>query len=296
MTKALILAETADAQRTLCAGARTLADEVALVVVKGAPVTGVADKAYDIQLPEGEVAENAFETVKGVFEQVAPDMVLIEPTARGKILGGLLAASAGASVIAEISALDGGVAENMYFGGIAAKKQTAKTGCAFYSTTGAFFGDVAASGTDDVEAVAYVAPAKALKLRSTKEVPVEGADLTKSEIIVGVGRGFAEPEQLQVANELAAKIGADVGCSRPIAENVGWMPRNLYIGVSGVQAQPKAYIACGISGQMQHMVGVKNAGTIIAINKDGNAPIFKQTDLGIVGDVMKVLPAMTAKL
>jgi electron transfer flavoprotein alpha subunit len=133
-------------------------------------------------------------------------------------------------------------------------------------------------------------------LKGTKEVPVEGADLTKSDVVVAVGRGFAEEAQLQLANDLAAKVGGDVGCSRPVAENLGWLPRNLYVGVSGVQCAPKAYVAVGISGQMQHMVGCQASKTIFAINKDANAPIFKQCDYGIVGDLAKVLPALTAAL
>ena len=99
-----------------------------------------------------------------------------------------------------------------------------------------------------------------------------------------------------MARDLAAKVGGELGCSRPLAENVDWMPRNLYIGVSGLNLAPKAYFALGISGQMQHMVGVTNAETIIAVNKDQNAPIFKQADYGIVGDLYKVIPALIEKL
>ena len=107
---------------------------------------------------------------------------------------------------------------------------------------------------------------------------------------------FAEEADLQMARDLCAKVGAELGCSRPLAENVDWLPRNLYIGVSGLQLAPKAYIALGISGQMQHMVGVQGADTIIAVNKDQNAPIFKQCDYGIVGDIYKVLPALIEAL
>ena len=99
-----------------------------------------------------------------------------------------------------------------------------------------------------------------------------------------------------MARDLCAKVGAELGCSRPLAENVDWLPRNLYIGVSGLQLAPKAYIALGISGQMQHMVGVQGADTIIAVNKDQNAPIFKQCDYGLVGDIKTVLPALVAAL
>ena len=99
-----------------------------------------------------------------------------------------------------------------------------------------------------------------------------------------------------MARDLCAKVGGELGCSRPLAENVDWMPRNLYIGVSGLQLAPKAYFALGISGQMQHMVGVTGADTIIAVNKDANAPIFKQADYGIVGDIKTVVPALIEKL
>ena len=295
MAKVLVLAESADAQRSLAAGARTIADEVVLVAV-GTAETGVADKAYQVEVPAGAVADDAYPAVQGVFDAEAPAVVLIEPSAHAKTIGAKLAAKAGAAIIPNITALDGDVASNMYFGGLAIKAQKASSDVKFYTTNGALFGDAAASGTDVVENVAWVAPANALVLRGTKEVPVEGADLTKSDAIVAVGRGFAEEAQLELAKELAAKIGADLGCSRPVAENLGWMPRNLYVGVSGVQCAPKAYVAAGISGQMQHMVGCQDSKVIFAINKDANAPIFKQCDYGIVGDVAKVLPALTAAL
>lgn len=183
----------------------------------------------------------------------------------------------------------------MYFGGLAANKQKA-TGAKVYTVAGTAFADAEATGSDDVETIAYAAPEKALVLRGTKAVPREGADLTKCDVVVGAGRGFAEEADLQMARDLCAKVGAELGCSRPLAENVDWLPRNLYIGVSGLQLAPKAYIALGISGQMQHMVGVQGADTIIAVNKDQNAPIFKQCDYGIVGDIYKVLPALIEAL
>ena len=270
--KAFVLAESTDAQRALCAGARTIADEVVLAVVKGAPLTGVADKAYDVELPEGQPVENAAAGVQAAYEAAQPDVVLVEPTPRNKILAGLLAAKLGTAVVSDVTAFDG------------------------YTVAGTAFAEAEATGSDDVEAIAYVAPEKALVLRGTKAVPREGADLTKCDVVVGAGRGFAEEADLQMARDLCAKVGAELGCSRPLAENVDWLPRNLYIGVSGLQLAPKAYIALGISGQMQHMVGVQGADTIIAVNKDQNAPIFKQCDYGIVGDIYKVLPALIEAL
>lgn len=293
--KALVLAETIDGQRYLCAGARTIADEVVLAVVKGAPETGIADKAYDIELPAGELAENAAAGFQQVYETEAPDVVLIEPTPRNKIIGGLAAAKAGASVVSEVSAIDGDTVSNMFFGGLAVNKQKA-LGAKFYTVAATCFDAAEPTGTDVVETIAYTAPAKAMVLKGTKEVPVTGADLTKSNVVVAAGRGFAEEGDLQMARDLAAKLGGDLGCSRPLAENNNWMARNLYIGVSGVQVAPKLYFAVGLSGQMQHMVGCTGADTIVAINKDQNAPVFKQADYGLVGDLYKVLPELIAKL
>ncbi|WP_226963138.1 FAD-binding protein [Sutterella seckii] len=118
----------------------------------------------------------------------------------------------------------------------------------------------------------------------------------EGEARVGVGRGIAKEADLALADALAKAIGAEVGCSRPIAEGEHWMERERYIGVSGVLLKGDVYVALGISGQIQHMVGVNDCGTIIAVNKDKNAPIFNYCDYGIVGDIYKVLPELTKAL
>lgn len=110
------------------------------------------------------------------------------------------------------------------------------------------------------------------------------------------GRGFGSEEDLQLARDLAAKLGAELACSRPLAEGVDWFPREAYVGVSGAVVSPKVYVAVGISGQMQHMVGCNGADVIVAVNKDKNAPVFKACDYGFVGDLKTVLPALTAAL
>ena len=97
-------------------------------------------------------------------------------------------------------------------------------------------------------------------------------------------------------DELASALGAEVACSRPLAETVDWMPKSRYVGVSGQKVKPDIYVAVGISGQMQHMAGARDARTIVAINSDGDAPIFAQADYGIVGDLHEVLPALTRAL
>ena len=121
-------------------------------------------------------------------------------------------------------------------------------------------------------------------------------DLSKAKRVVGVGRGLAAQDDLKMVHELAAVLNAEVGCSRPIAEGENWMERERYIGVSGVLLKSDLYLTLGISGQIQHMVGANASQTIFAINKDKNAPIFQYADYGIVGDAVKILPALTAAL
>ena len=124
----------------------------------------------------------------------------------------------------------------------------------------------------------------------------EVVNLGAAKRVIGVGRGFAAEEDLKMAEELASLMGAEMACSRPIAEGEKWMSKERYIGVSGVVLKPDVYVAVGISGQIQHMVGVNQAKTLVAINKDKNAPIFKQVDIGIVGDIYTVLPKIVEKM
>ena len=117
-------------------------------------------------------------------------------------------------------------------------------------------------------------------------------DLTAAERIVAVGRGIREEGNMVLAQELAQALGAELGASRPICDN-GWLPMERQVGSSGQTVSPKVYFAVGISGAIQHLVGMKGAKTIVAINKDANAPIFEVADYGIVGDLFEIVPALT---
>jgi electron transfer flavoprotein alpha subunit len=120
-------------------------------------------------------------------------------------------------------------------------------------------------------------------------------DLTAAEIIVAVGRGIREQDNIALVETLAQALGAEVGASRPICDN-GWLPMERQVGSSGQTVSPKLYFAVGISGAIQHLVGMKGAKTIVAINKDPGAPIFEAADYGIVGDLFEVLPALTEEI
>jgi len=127
------------------------------------------------------------------------------------------------------------------------------------------------------------------------EAAVGDVDITKADVVVGVGRGIKEQANMSMVEDLAKTIGGVVACSRPIVDS-NWLPKDRQVGSSGKTVKPKLYIAIGISGAFQHIAGMKNADTIIAINKDANAPIFNEADYGIVDDLFKVVPLLKNKI
>ncbi len=160
---------------------------------------------------------------------------------------------------------------------------------------GAFRMDDAVKGAAEIEEV----DVEVGEIRMKPEAPFQEAkasvDLSKSEVIVAIGRGIKDEDKISVANELAEALGADIAASRPICD-AEWLPIDRQIGSSGQTVAPKLYIALGISGAIQHIVGMKNSGTIVAINKDPEAPIFDIADYGIVGDLFEAVPAMIEAL
>jgi len=163
--------------------------------------------------------------------------------------------------------------------------------------SGAFGADQRVEGSAPVEALPgdFGSVGRDRQIVGVEEVGGSGVDLSAAERVVAVGRGVGGPEKIAPVEELAKALGAELGASRPVIDN-GWLPRERQIGSSGQTVAPKLYLAVGISGAIQHLVGMKGSGCVVAINKDPSAPIFTVADYGLVGDLHEIVPALTAVL
>ena len=162
---------------------------------------------------------------------------------------------------------------------------------------GAYRADSLEAGGGAVESFAPELSASAIRTKPGEPFreSQRGVDLTAAAIIVSVGRGIKEKDNIAVVEKLAQALGAEMAASRPICDN-GWLPMERQVGSSGQTVAPKLYVAVGISGAIQHLVGMKGSKTIVAINKDENAPIFEVADYGIVGDLFEVVPALVEEI
>jgi electron transfer flavoprotein alpha subunit len=174
-------------------------------------------------------------------------------------------------------------------------RHTASGVCFLSVQAGAFRADAPEAGTTTIEP--FLPKLDAAQIRVQPGEPFRSSaqtvDLNSAQILVSVGRGIKEEANLPIVQELAAALGAELAASRPICD-AGWLPMERQVGSSGQTVAPKVYLAVGISGAIQHLVGMKASQCIVAINKDENAPIFEVADYGIVGDLFEVVPALTA--
>lgn len=294
--KALVIAENEEAARELCGGARMHAEEVVLVAFGEGGWADMADTCLRIVVPDGCILDDAYVTVNAIVDEQEPGLVLAESTVRILSLVGRVAAHVGTSAITDVLSIEGGAGLSLYFGGVGERTVRSKGSVAVYTAGLGVFDGSDAHGTDEVDDVAFETPSTAVRRTGSEKLVKSDVNLSGADVVVAAGRGFAEEQDLDMARDLCVKVGGELGCSRPLTEGVDWMPHETYIGVSGLMLSPKVYIACGISGQMQHMVGCNRSQTLFAVNKDKNAPIFKQCDYGIVGNVEEVLPALCAIL
>jgi electron transfer flavoprotein alpha subunit len=261
----------------------------------GAKVVHVnEDKAFD-----DYIAEPATDAVASLIEKEKPDLVLFGFTPDSREVAGRLAARMGAGLIAsasDLAAQDGGfVAKVPYFGGARLASMKANGKPAIILVRPKSFEPSESGGTAEVKEL-EVAVADASKRAHIAERVAEASESVKLEdarVVVSGGRGLGGPQNFPMLEDLAKALGGAVGASRAVVD-AGWVPYAMQVGQTGKSVRPGVYIAVGISGAMQHTVGMKTSKVIIAINKDAEAPIMKMADLGVVGDALKIVPALTA--
>ena len=231
------------------------------------------------------------------IEAEKPDYVIFPHTYQVRDYAPKLAARLGQVLIGDVT----GFAEGPIFvrqlmqGRLNGSYRHSGNGPCFVSVqAGAFRADEAQAGAAAISA--FEPTIEPAQIRTKPSERFRGAaqtvDLGSAQMIVGVGRGIKDPANIPIAQELATALGAELGASRPICDN-GWLPMERQIGSSGQTISPKLYLAVGISGAIQHLVGIKGSQCVVAINKDPDAPIFEVADYGIVGDLMEIVPALT---
>jgi electron transfer flavoprotein alpha subunit len=294
--------------------AQILSTEV-VVAVPGADTEGVAAELAAAAVREvvrvespalaAYTADGFTAALQAIVSELSPTVVLLPHTYQTRDFAPKLAARLDRSLITDVTALKGEsggavFVRPMFQGKLSA--DVAPQGPTPHFVTfqiGAFRADAVSRGTSAAPVRAAAVNIDASAIRQKPEAPFQEArqavDLSQAERIVSVGRGIKEQANIPLAQQLADALGAELAASRPICD-AGWLPMERQVGSSGQTVAPKLYLALGISGAIQHLVGMKGASTIVAINKDPDAPIFEVADYGIVGDLFEIVPAMIEAL
>jgi len=279
------------------AGAGSVANELAAAQVK--EIVTVEHAALEPYTPDGYTA-----ALQDAIGQLSATYVLLPHTYQTRDFAPKLAARLDRAIITDVTAIKPGsetaFVRPMFQGKLTADVVPLGPGPHFVTfQIGAFRVDQVAKGASPAAVRALDVNVDASAIRQTPEAPFQQAkqavDLSQAERIVSVGRGIKEQTNIEVAKKLAEALGAEIAASRPICD-AGWLPMERQVGSSGQTVAPKLYVALGISGAIQHLVGMKGANTIVAINKDPDAPIFEIAHYGIVGDLFEIVPAMVAAL
>jgi electron transfer flavoprotein alpha subunit len=252
-----------------------------------------ADQSHDAYLPM--IVDEA--------RQADPDVFLCAATARGKELAARIATRLETGLCSSCLALnydeDAKILEmqRLAYGGAALQKMTCIRRPVMATITPRTFEPATAEdGREGPIRELPGSPLATVKVLERKVRTRETRDITEAKVVVSVGRGFEKPEDLALARQLADALGGEIGCTRPISEENHWLPEELCIGLSGIQVKPDLYLGLGVSGQIQHVTGIRNAKVIAAVNKDENAPIFGVADFGIVGNLYDAVPKLIEEL
>jgi electron transfer flavoprotein alpha subunit len=254
-------------------------------------------------LTDDQPLESCVPVIADTAKTEDPDAFFIAATQRGKEIAARLAARlntglcsgcTGFKVDKEKKLL---AMERMLFGGLAVQTLVPTTRPQMATVPPRTFDPAAPQeGKEGSIRELPAIPPSAVKVVSRTAKVREAVDITEAKIVVCVGRGVEKKEDVELARELARVLGGEVGCSRPVAEELHWLPEEVYLGISGKKIKPDLYVGVGVSGQIQHVTGIRDSKVIFAINKDENAPIFEAADYGIVGDLYQVVPKLIQEL
>ena len=290
-----LAAKTNQAVHTAVIGASTesLAAEAATKAV--AEIIRVEHPLLAPYTPDGYVV-----ALHQLIQKEGPRQVVFPHTYQVRDYAPALAARVGQVLISDVVAIAEGpiFTRQLMQGRLTGNYRSQGKGpCLISVQAGAFRADTLQSGTAEVTIFKPEIDAAAIRTKPGEPYrgSVQTVDLASAPLIVSVGRGIKEAENLSLVQDLAAALGAELAASRPICDN-GWLPMERQVGSSGQTVSPKLYLAVGISGAIQHLVGMKGSQCIVAINKDAEAPIFEVADYGIVGDLFEVVPAITEAL
>jgi len=314
MTAILVYSEQADTALELVSAARELAPQLGLTVsaaVLGADAAAAAAAlAAHGAAPVYVCSEAALEgldtavvaqALAYIVEQAGASVVLLGSTRRGRELGGRLAQRLRAGCVTDAVSLaveDGLLMAGRYnLGGATVQTEAITTPVQVVAVMPKIFeaGEPGAGGGDAVVALSPGLGAPAVTVVDRRPKEGQAVDLAAAARIVGVGRGLAKRDDLPLGEGLAAALGAELACTKSLAD-FGWMADDRIVGLSGAKTAPDMYLAVGISGQVQHTVGIAQARIIAVVNQDKDAPIFALADYGVVGDLYQLVPALVERL
>lgn len=310
MAEVLVLVEHAEGAlkkvtQELITAARTLGEPAAVVVGKPGTAEGLTDGlkaagAAKIYVAESDDAETYLITpyvdvLASLAESAGPAAVLLASNADGKEIAGRLAARIGSGLLSDVVEVkEGGKGIHSIFGGAFTVEAEAVGDTPIITVRAGAIDAEPADGAGEVVSVEVPAQAENATKIVSREPAVAGdrPELTEATVVVAGGRGVGSEENFKIVEELADALGGAVGASRAAVDS-GYYPGQFQVGQTGKTVSPQLYIALGISGAIQHRAGMQTSKTIIAVNKDEEAPIFEIADLGIVGDLFKVTPQLT---
>jgi electron transfer flavoprotein alpha subunit len=310
MTKLLVYSEEPDvALELVSAASKAEGPQISVALLGAGDLKEEAGKlsvggvSSIFQIQNDVLKDLSPEAVTDSLEQISleskPDFILIGATKRGKEVAPKLAVRLKLACVTDaqnLKLVDGhATADRVVWGGNAISTVSSKSGAVV--TIAPRAGEKASgSSQPEIRTVNFQGKTRAAKVIGKKPKDSGEVNMKDADTVVSAGRGFKKKEDLALLNDLAGILHAVIGASRPLTSDLGWMPESRQVGLSGTTVKPKLYIAVGISGQIQHLTGMRDSKLIVAINNDKNAPIFQECDYGVVGDLYQVVPALTRAL